>query len=95
MSDDQQPHSSIILYQTEDGWTRIQCRFENETIWLTQALIAELFQVTPQNVTLHLKAIFEEGELDESATCKDYLQVRREGERDVPRTLRHDSPATA
>ena len=95
MSDDQHPHSSIMLSQTEDGRTRIQCRFENETIWLTQALIAELFQVTPQNVTLHLKAIFEEGELDESATCKDYLQVRREGERDVPRTLRHDSPATA
>ena len=55
MSDDAVPQSSIILYQTEDGRTRVQCRFENETIWLTQALIAELFDVTPQNVTLHLK----------------------------------------
>ena len=92
---DELPQSEMILYQSEDGRTHIQCRFENETIWLTQALIAELFQVTPQNVTLHLKAIFEEGELDDSATCKDYLRVRREGERDVSRTLRHHSPATA
>src|ERR1700729_1347234 len=83
------PQSSIILYQSEDGRTRIQCRFENETIWLTQALIAELFQTTPQNVTINLKVIYEERELDPVATCKDYLQVRREGERDVSRTLRH------
>ena len=83
------PGGEILLYQTEDGRTRIQCRFENETIWLTQAQIAELFQTTPQNVTLHLKAIFAEGELVEMATCKDYLQVRREGGREVSRDLRH------
>jgi hypothetical protein len=76
MNDETPPQSSIVLYQTEDGRTRIQCRFENETLWLTQAQIAELFQTTPQNVTLHLKAIFAEGELSEAATCKDYLQVR-------------------
>lgn len=83
------PQSEFLLYQTEDGRTRIQCRFENETLWLTQAQIAELFQTTPQNVTLHLKAIFSEGELQESATCKDYLQVRQEGSREVTRKLRH------
>lgn len=88
---DPPPSSSIILYQTEDGRTRIQCRFEDETIWLTQALIAELFDTTPQNITLHLKAIFEEGELKEEATCKDYLQVRTEGGREVQRKLRHYS----
>jgi hypothetical protein len=77
MSDKPLPKSEFILYQTEDGRTRIQCRFENETLWLTQAQIAELFQTTPQDVTLHLKAIFNEGELLESATCKDCLQVRR------------------
>jgi hypothetical protein len=55
---------------------------------MTQAQIAELFQTTPQNVTLHLKAIFAEGELDEGATCKDYLQVRQEGSREVSRSLR-------
>ena len=90
---DESPSSEIILYQTEDGHTRIECRFENETIWLTQALIAELFHVTPQNVTIHLKALFEEGELDEVATCKDYLQVRFEGGRQVSRKLRHYSLA--
>ena len=83
MSDESLPNSEIILYQTEDGRTRIQCRFENETLWLTQAQIAELFQTTPQNVTLHLKGIFAEGELVEAATCKEYLQVRSEGGRGV------------
>lgn len=72
------PKSEMILYPTEDGRTRIQDWFENETIWLTQAGIAELFQTTPQNITIHLKAIYEEGELDPAATCKDYLQVRQE-----------------
>ena len=76
MSDDPLPQSGIILLQTEDGRIRIQCRFENETLWLTQAQIAELFQTTPQNVTLHLKGIFAEAELSEAATCKDYLQVQ-------------------
>ena len=81
--------TSIVLYQTEDGRTRIQCRFEEETIWLTQAQIGELFETTPQNVTLHLKSIYEDGELSEEATCKDYLQVRTEGSRSVSRSLRH------
>jgi hypothetical protein len=89
VSEEPLPRSELILYQTEDGQTRIQCRLEDETLWLTQAQMAELFQVTPQNVTLHLKAIFEEGELSEAATCKDYLQVRREGGREVSRKLRH------
>ncbi len=89
MSDEPLPNSEIILYQTEDGRTRVQCRFENATLWLTQAQIAELFETTPQNVTLHLKGIFAEGELDEAATCKDYLQVRSEGGREVSRKLRH------
>jgi hypothetical protein len=88
-TDKNKPGGELILYQTEDGRTRIECRFENETLWLTQAQIAELFQTTPQNVTLHLKAIFAEGELLEAATCKDCLQVRREGSRKVSRTLRH------
>ena len=79
----------FLLYTAEDGRTRIDCRFDGQTIWLTQAQIAELFQTTPQNITLHLKAIFAEGELDEAATCKDYLQVRFEGVREISRNLRH------
>ena len=84
-----QPGGEILLYQTEDGRTRIECRFENETLWLTQAQIAELFQTTPQNITLHLKAIYTEGEQSEEATCKSYLQVRPEGGRRVQRQVRH------
>ena len=83
------PQSELIFYQTEDGSTRVQCRFHNDTLWLTQGQIAELFETTPQNVTLHLKAIYAENELSELATCKDYLQVRTEGRREVTRALRH------
>lgn len=79
----------LILYMTEDGRTRVECRFEEGTLWLSQALIAELFQTTSQNITLHLKGLYEEGELDEGATCKDYLQVRLEGSRQVRRSVKH------
>src|SRR5690349_9854789 len=88
---DDQPQSSIILYQTEDGRTRVECRFENETIWLTQALIAELFQTSVPNVNIHLKAIYEDGELDPEATIKSYLIVRSEGGRQVSRQVIHYS----
>jgi len=81
--------SELILYQTEDAQTRIKVRLEGNTVWLTQAQMAELFQTTPQNITLHLRAIYAEGELEEGPTCKDYLQVRQEGAREVQRSLRH------
>jgi hypothetical protein len=86
-----EPKSEIILYRMEDGQARVQCRFEDENVWLTQAQIAELFGTTPQNITLHLRAIYAEKELREAATCKDYLQVRSEGARQVQRALRHYS----
>ncbi|MDQ7837141.1 MAG: virulence RhuM family protein [Thermodesulfobacteriota bacterium] len=82
------PRSEILFYHTEDGRTRIQVRLENETVWLTQADMAQLFQTTPQNITLHLKNIYQEGELAEKATCKDFLQVQTEGPRQVQRTRR-------
>jgi hypothetical protein len=85
MPDNEPPQSSIILYQTEDGRTRIQCRFENQTIWLNQLQIAELFQTTVPNINLHLKALYGEGELSEGATIKSYLIVRSEGPRQVSR----------
>ena len=59
--------------------------FLDETVWLMQKLMAELFQTFPQNITIHLKNIFEEGELEEKATCKDFLQVQKEGNREVKR----------
>lgn len=78
-------NSQIIIYQTESGETRLEVRLENETVWLTQKLMSEPFQTTPQNITIHLKNVFDEGELSEAATCKDFLQVRREGARTVER----------
>jgi hypothetical protein len=90
MSDDATPPAtSMILYRTADGRTRVECRFAEETLWLTQAQMAELFQTTPQNITTHLASIYEAGEQVESATCKEYLQVRDEGDREVRRRLRH------
>lgn len=85
------PQSSIVLYQTEDGRTRIQCRFDMETIWLSQIQIAELFQTSVPNVNLHLKAIYAEREIGEAATIKSYLIVRTEGVRQVSREVLHYS----
>lgn len=81
--------SAVTLYQTEDGRSRILVHLENETVWLTQAMMAELYQTSPQNITLHIKAIYEDAELSESATCKQFLQVRKEGIRSIVRNLKH------
>ncbi|MFW5670576.1 MAG: hypothetical protein ACOCM4_15365 [Acetivibrio ethanolgignens] len=71
--------NKIIIYQTEDGQTQIDVRLENETVWLTQAQMAELFEKTPQNITMHIGNAYKEGELERDSTCKEYLQVQREG----------------
>jgi len=89
MSDVSLPQSGIILYQTEDGRTRVQCRFENETLWLTQALIGELFQIGVNTVNYHLKAIFAEGELQPEATIRRYRIVQTEGSRQISREIEH------
>ncbi|MBG0763439.1 MAG: virulence RhuM family protein [Tissierellales bacterium] len=81
--------TDILIYQLEDGKTKIDVRLENETVWMTQKAIAELYQTTPQNITLHIKNIYEEGELEENSTCKNYLQVQTEGNRTVQRNSRH------
>ena len=77
--------SSFLLYTTSGGKEKIEVRLEKKTVWLTQAAMAELFQTTPQNITIHLKEIYAEGELSESATCKENLQVQKEGVREVNR----------
>lgn len=79
----------VILYQRDDGAPALEVRLEEETVWLSQQQIAELFQTTQQNVSLHLLNIYDEGELDEQATHKDVLLVRREGTRDVRRSVTH------
>ncbi|MFU8885118.1 MAG: hypothetical protein ACNA8O_06635 [Cyanobacteriota bacterium] len=91
---DATPPSELILDQMEDGTTRIQFRFEDESLWLTQAQTAELFQATPQNITQHIKAHYEEGELVEDRTCKQFLQVRSEDARQVRRQHPHFSSPT-
>jgi len=78
-------NSQLIIYQTESGETKIDVRLEDETVWLTQKLMAELFDTTPQNITIHLKNCYVEGELSEESTCKDFLQVQEEGTRTIER----------
>ena len=79
--------NDIVIF--ESGDQPVQVRLEGETVWLTQAQVAELFAVTPQNVTMHLKNIYQEQELAEDATCKDFLQVQSEGGREVKRKRKH------
>ena len=81
--------NKIIIYQTEDGQTQIDVRLENDTVWLTQGQMVDLFQTTKQNVSLHVRNVFKEGELDQSATVKDYLTVQKEGKREVTRNVKY------
>ena len=85
------PEDQFLLYQTEDGQTRIECRFQAETIWLNQKQLAELFQTSVPNINQHLKSIFEDGELQPEATIKKYLIVQTEGKREVSRQVDHYS----
>lgn len=79
----------LILYTTEDGQTRVQLRAEGGTVWLTQLEMAELFQTTKQNISLHVSNVLQEAELPESATVKDHLTVRLEGSRQVQRLTKY------
>jgi hypothetical protein len=80
------PKGDILVYQADDGRVKLEVRLQDETVWLTQAHMAELFQVKPQNITMHLKNIYAERELLEEATCKEFLQVQMEGARKVERS---------
>ena len=80
-------YGEIIIYQTEDGLTKLDVRMEDETVWLTQQQMAELFQTSRTNVVDHISNIYSEGELDEHSTCRKFRQVRMEGTRQVTREL--------
>lgn len=86
--DTKEPRGELVLYTSEDGLARIQLRAIDGTVWLTQADIARLFDTTKQNVSVHVRKIFADGELDDSATVKQYLTVQTEGKRSVQRTVR-------
>jgi hypothetical protein len=80
-------YGEILIYQTEDGLTNIEVKVQDDTVWLTQQQMAELFQTSRTNVVEHIKHIYEEGELDENSTCRKFRQVRKEGNREVFREL--------
>lgn len=75
----------IEIYKSKDGQTEVEVHFEEETVWLTQKQMAQLFQTTPQNITIHLKKVYKEKEIQQKATCKEYLQVQKGGKRMVER----------
>ncbi|MFP6789612.1 MAG: RhuM family protein [Thalassolituus sp.] len=85
------PAGEFVMFTSDDGSARVECRFESDTLWLSQAAMADLYQVTPQAITQHIRAIYEERELDQNSTCKDYLQVQTEGGRKVSRKRLHYS----
>ena len=85
MNNEMNETGKVLIYQNEKGDTKIDVYFSDETVWMTQKSISELYQTTPQNITLHIKNIYKDGELEEKATCKSYLQVQKEGSRDVKR----------
>jgi hypothetical protein len=91
MIDPQQPGGEFILYTTEDGRTRVECRFEEETLWLSQALMAELFDRDVRTINEHMQNIYEEGELASEATIRKFRIVRQEGSRSVARVIDHYS----
>ena len=80
-------YGEILIYQTDDGQTNIEVKIEDDTVWLTQQQMSELFQTSRTNVVEHIKHIYEEGELDEIATCRNFRQVRKEGNREVTRQI--------
>jgi hypothetical protein len=89
MDDDLAPRGEILLYQTEDGRTRVECRFEDDTLWLSQALMGDLFGKDVRTINEHLQNIFQDGELSPEATIRKFRIVRREGTREVTRTIDH------
>lgn len=82
-------YGEILIYQTDDGQTNIEVKIEDDTVWLTQQQMSELFQTSRTNVVEHIKHIYEEGELDEISTCRNFRQVRKEGNREVARQIPH------
>ena len=80
-------YGEILIYQSDDGLTNVEVKIQDETVWLTQQQMAELFQTSRTNVVEHIKHIYDEGELDEISTCRKFRQVRKEGQREVTREI--------
>lgn len=82
-------NNGIIIYQDEDGVTKVSVRFSDEDVWLTQNQLAEIYDTTQENISMHIKNIYDDKELDENRTYKKYLLVRQEGNRQVKRNIDH------
>lgn len=76
-----------MIYQSDDGLTNVEVKMQDETVWLTQQQMAELYQTSRTNVVEHIKYIYDEGELEEISTCRNFRQVRKEGNREVSREI--------
>lgn len=85
---DVSPGDEVVVYDAPDGEARLNVRFDQDTVWLTQRQMAEVFATSSENVVMHLRNVFAHNELDERATAKDFLVVRKEGSREVRRSLR-------
>lgn len=83
------PGGEILVYANSDGGVRVEVRLDQDTVWVTQRHMAELFDTTPENVLMHAKNIFADKELEEPATTKDFLVVQSEGNRRVRRHIKH------
>ena len=81
-------NGDIIIYQVDNGLTKIDVKIQNETVWLSQQQMAELYDTTKQNIGLHIRNIFDENELDENSTVKEFLTVQKEGNRNVERNFK-------
>lgn len=80
-------YGKILIYQSDDGLTNVEVKIQDETVWLKQQQMAELFQTSRTNVVEHIKHIYDEGELDEISTCRKFRQVRKEGKHEVTREI--------
>ena len=85
----QKNENNIIIYQDEDGVTKVSVRLVNQDIWLTQNQIAEIYKTTQENISMHIKNIYKDGELENSSTNKKFLLVQNEGNRQVKRNIDH------
>ena len=85
----QQKENKILIYQDDNGITKVNVRFSDEDVWLTQAQLAEIYDTTQENISMHIKNIYKDAELQEDRTYKDFLLVRQEGKRSIQRNIAH------
>ena len=81
--------NNIVIYTSKDGIVKVDTTLNDDTVWMNQSELAKLFATTKNNISLHMKNIFESGELEESSTVKDFLTVQKEGTREVKRKVTH------